>query len=169
MPPAEGIATTQRCQQCGHGFTPVPAWRVRRFCTHACYVASLRKPLHKLTCEGCKHPFSHRVKSTRFCSQECVYRGRFQAWRHRPPTTERGTPCKQPVDILEQAPDNQAGVSAYFRRLTPEQLDRVWVALVVEQFGGIGSKGSLSSALQVVRARMRRRGVDSSDRMQGAV
>ena len=57
------------CVQCGKSFIP-RMWK-QQFCSHDCYVESLRTPKRTVICVWCHTKFESNRPTAKFCSHEC--------------------------------------------------------------------------------------------------
>lgn len=122
-----------------------------KFCSTECKYAAQRREARPATCPQCGRPFIPSNPRIIYCSRQCSDRA-IVTGRH---FAKPGPPTKKVADLMQCAPDNPGLLAAWFSKLTDEQLERVWVPLVVEQFGE-GHRASLAAALREVRLRFAR-------------
>ena len=134
------------CVQCGKPFAPKNPKQT--LCSVACKNASLSVEVYQKHCAICQKPFTSKYAATQCCSQKCVVVLR---------TTKTEIPSariKVVTKLMDGMPTELHQLADWFRGLTHEQLETVWVQAVIEQFD-VGKIGALANALAVVRGMYR--------------
>lgn len=138
--------TPKPCVQCGKPFAPKNPKQT--LCSVACKNASLSVDAYHKHCAICQKPFSSPYATTQCCSQRCVVVLR---------STKAEIPSeriKAVTKLMDGMPTELHQLADWFRGLTHEQLETVWVQAVIEQFA-VGQIGALANALAVVRGMYR--------------
>lgn len=144
---AEGVPV-KRCPTCERTFKGRSA---TVYCSNKCARGPVRVDYTR-DCPGCGKRFNAMVnrKERRYCSREC-----WNGHRRGKTMLAVGAPVAiKCIDLMDHQPDDPLLLGQWFRRLTPKQLDAVWVASAVSLFGD-GKRRELADALNVVRNRLR--------------
>lgn len=145
----KGATYPHTCQQCGD---PFKSWhKTAKFCSVVCKHKA-KSYGYTRDCSVCGDPFTtpRSQRKRRTCSDACAAKLRAEVG-HRS-VYPHGV--KKTVDMLEFSPENRCKLTAYFRGMPIDQLDRVWVSSVLYHFCE-GRRGELAEVLGVIRDRYR--------------
>lgn len=136
-----------RCAMCDRSFTPTRS--TQRFCSDDCRHAARNAEratqstigvLVRRRCRTCGEEYDvARRDDTGYCCSGC------RDARH----------LVRPDDLLNSAPQAQSAVAGWLNGIGYKRADRVWVSVVVEQFGQQGERAALADALNAVRSHYR--------------
>lgn len=144
-----------KCKTCGKPFraartTGSRGGKViaRVYCSVACKNKGLTVETYRKVCVICGSGFTSDYNATQTCGPKCRH-ALTKASRPIPPKEQNGV-----IALMEAMPVDISQLADWFRGITPEQLDRVWVQAVIDQFD-TGRMGALANALAVVRGSYR--------------